>query len=318
MAGTLAKKRSKMVIVREERTSFYLFIIPWIFGFLCLQLTPILWGFIISLTNQTAFSPVIKFVGFKNYAKIIADPDVMYSFYSTFLYTIGNTLIAVFIGFIFALLMEQPVPGRSFFRTMLYFPYMVPLVAVGWIFKIFLERDTGFFNMILVNLGFIESNIPWLQRFPLGSILSLSLWQAGWSMIIFVGALSTVPRELYEVATIDGAGYLRKVRHIMLPMISPFIFFQLVMSFIYAAQEFIRPYIMNPRPIRGSMLTRFPPPKETFFIMARGYYTIVTEHKFAVGLALLWILFAFVLILTVVFVKSGGFWVYTEMDEEEK
>ena len=149
----------------------------------------------------------------------------------------------------------------------------------------------------------------------MGSILLLSFWQAGWSMIIFLGALSTVPRELYEVATIDGAGYGRRMRHIMLPLISPFIFFQLVMSFIYAMQAFIQPYLLNPRPIRGNWVMTNPPPNATFFVMSRAYYIISGQHKFAYGLAMLWVLFAVVLVLTILFVRFGGFWVYTEAEE---
>jgi multiple sugar transport system permease protein len=190
------------------------------------------------------------------------------------------------------------------------------MVAVGWIFRIFLERDTGFLNIVLLRLGVIQSGIPFIQNSPMGSILMLSFWQAGWSMIIFLGALSTVPRELYEVATIDGAGYGRRVRHIMLPLISPFIFFQLVMSFIYAMQAFIQPYILNPRTIRGNWLMQQTPPNETFFVMSRAYYIITNLNKFAYGLAMLWVLFAVVLAGTILFVKFGGFWVYTEAEEK--
>jgi len=302
---------------RQKRISFYTFIAPWVFGFLFLQIIPIVWGFIISLTNRTAFPTEVKFIGFENYVNVFKDPEVFASFKASFIYTIANTLIAVCVGFIFALLLDKPVLGRGAFRTLLYFPYMIPMVAVGWIFRLFLERDTGFLNMILLNLGIIKSNIPWLQAYPLGSILFLSVWQAGWSMIIFLGALSTVPDELYEVATIDGANYLRRVRHIMLPLISPFIFFQFVMSFIYAMQAFIQPYIMNPRTIRGNWVMRTPPPEETFFVMARSYYIIISQHKFAYGLAMLWVLFTFILIFTIAFVRLGGFWVYTEVEEKK-
>jgi multiple sugar transport system permease protein len=299
----------------EKRLSFYLFIAPWIFGFIFLQVTPIVWGFIISLTNRTAFPIAVKFVGLKNYVELFRDTDVLQSYWVSFVYTVSNTLIAVVTGFFFALLLDREVPGRGFFRTILYFPYMIPLVAVGWIFRLFLERDTGFLNIVLTRLGILGSGIPWLQTYPMGSILMLSFWQAGWSMIIFLGALSTVPRELYEVATIDGANYLRRVRHIMLPLISPFIFFQLVMSFIYAMQAFIQPYIMNPRPIRGNWMMRNPPPNEIFFVMSRSYYVLTGQNRYAYALAILWVLFAFVLIFTIVFVRLGGFWVYTEAGE---
>jgi len=300
---------------RHKRTSFYVFIAPWLFGFIFLQVVPIAWGFVISLSNRTAFPVAVKFVGLKNYLEVFRDPEVLTSYWVSFVYTVSNTLIAVFTGFILALLMDRNLPGRGFFRTILYFPYMIPLVAVGWIFRLFLERDTGFLNTVLVRLRVLETGIPWMQQFPMGSILMLSFWQAGWSMIIFLGALSTVPTELYESATIDGAGYGKRVRHIMLPLISPFIFFQFVMSFIYAMQAFLQPYILNPRPIRGNWVMRNPPPSETFFVMARGYYIITAQNRFAYGLAMLWILFAFILVFTILFVKFGGFWVYTEAEE---
>jgi multiple sugar transport system permease protein len=301
---------------RHKRVSFYVFLLPWILGFLFLQVVPIAWGFIISLTNRSAFPVSIKFVGLKNYLTLFQDTEVLSSYWVSFVYTIFNTLIGVVTGFVFALLLDRELPGRGFFRTILYFPYMIPLVAVGWIFRIFLEKDTGFLNILLVRLGILGSGVPWMQQSPMGSILLLSFWQAGWSMVIFLGALSTVPKELYEVATIDGAGYGRRVRHIMLPLISPFIFFQLVMSFIYAMQAFIQPYIMNPRVIRGNWVMQNPPPNDIFFVMSRAYYIISGQHKFAYGMAMLWVLFAVVLILTILFVKFGGFWVYTEADEK--
>jgi len=308
---------TRFSLERHKRTSFYLFLLPWIIGFLFMQVTPIIWGFLISLTNRSAFPIAVRFVGLKNYLELFRDKAVLGSYWVSFVYTIANTLIGVITGFLFALMLDRNLPGRGFFRTILYFPYMIPMVAVGWIFRIFLERDTGFLNIVLMRLGILESGIPFIQQSPMGSILILSFWQAGWSMIIFLGALSTVPRELYEVATIDGAGYGRRVRHIMLPLISPFIFFQLVMSFIYAMQAFIQPYILNPRPIRGNWLMTNTPPEETFFVMSRAYYIITSQNKFSYGLAMLWVLFAVVLLGTILFVKFGGFWVYTEAEERK-
>jgi multiple sugar transport system permease protein len=308
---------ARFSLERHKRASFFLFLAPWIFGFVFMQVTPIVWGFIISLTIRTAFPIAIKFTGLKNYLELFGDKAILGSYWVSFVYTIANTLIGVVTGFLFALMLDRNLPGRGFFRTMLYFPYMIPMVAVGWIFRIFLERDTGFLNIVLLRLGILESGIPFMQQSPMGSILMLSFWQAGWSMIIFLGALSTVPKELYEVATIDGAGYGRRVRHIMLPLISPFIFFQLVMSFIYAMQAFIQPYILNPRTIRGNWLMQNTPPNETFFVMSRAYYTIINLNRFAYGLSMLWVLFVVVLLLTILFIKFGGFWVYTEAEERK-
>jgi multiple sugar transport system permease protein len=135
-------------------------------------------------------------------------------------------------------------------------------------------------------------------------------------MIIFLGGLSTIPNELYEVARIDGAGYLRRLRKITIPLLSPFIFFQLVVSAIYSMQKFVEPYILNPRQIRGGNLTQQVPPKDTFFVMTRAYDIVFNRSRFAYGIALLWILFAFILIVTVIFVKLGGFVVYSEAEEK--
>ena len=309
--------RKRLSVKRAQRSSFYLFIGLWLIGFLVFQLMPIVWGFATSLTNRMAFSVAIKFIGMQNYTKLLADPEILFSFLTTFIYTISSTTIAVLFGLFFALLLEKDTPARGLFRTLLYLPYVIPLIAVGWIFRLFLERETGFLNVVLRNIGLISANVGWLQQFPRESIVALALWRAGWSMIIFLGGLSTVPKELYEVAAIDGARYFKKLARITLPMISPFIFFQFVVSFIYSMQQFIQPYIMNPRPIRGAGVTVTPPPRETFFIMSRAFFTITNQNRFAYGLAMLWMLFFVVLIITIIFVKFGGFWVYTETSEKE-
>ncbi len=303
--------------VAEQRTSFYLFLLPWIVGFLLFQLIPIGWGFWTSLTNRMAFSTSIKFIGLANYVKAVQDPEMMYSFVTTFLYALLHTTLAILTGLIAALLLEREMPGRSAFRTILYFPYMIPLIAVGWIFRLFLDRDTGFFNIFLLKLHLAPSAVAWLATYPLGSIVSLAIWQAGWSLIIFLGGLSTIPGELYEASTMDGANYPRRFFHVALPLLSPFIFFQFVSSMIYAMQTFIQSFILNPRPLRGEMLFMTPPPRETFFVMARGFFEVTGKNRFAYGLALLWMLFLVVLLITIIFIRLGGFVVYTEAEERK-
>lgn len=314
MAGSGIRKLS--TIARQRRISFYIFISPWIFGFILFQLMPIAWGFSISLTNQMAFTVTKKFIGLENYIQLLSDPEIQYSFLTTFIYTVSSTTLAVVTGLIIALILEKEVPGRGIFRTVIYFPYMIPLIAVGWIFKIFLDRDTGFFNIFLSKIGLISTNIAWLSNFSRGSIVSLSIWMSGWSMIIFLGGLSTIPAELYEAAKIDGAGYLRSLKLITLPLLSPFAFFQFVTSCICSMQKFIEPYILNPRQQRGGEITLQIPPRETFFVMARGYNIVFAKSRFAQGLALLWILFVFILIITIIFIRFGGFFVYTEAEEK--
>ena len=308
----------KNLLKRETTASFFIFISPWIFGFIFFQLIPIFWGLGTSFTNRMAFTTNLKFVGFANYIKHLKDIEVMFSFGVTILYSVLHTTIAIVMGFILALMLERRVWGRGLFRTLLYFPYMLPLIAVGWIFRIFLERDTGYLNILLIKIGILSENIAWLSEFPFLSILSLSFWQAGWSMVIFLGGLSTIPESLYEAATIDGAGYIKKLKNIVIPLVSPFILFQFITSVVYSMQAFIQPYILNPRPIRGSGLLSTLPPRDTFFVMAKGYYTIITQYRFASGMALLWMLFIIVILITLIFLKAGAFFVYSEVDNTKK
>ncbi len=309
----MQKGRNK-IRERNKTASFFIFIAPWIFGFVLFQLVPIFWGLYISFTNRMAFTANLKFVGLANYIKHLKDDDILYSFGTTILYSVLHTSIAILMGFILALMLEKRIWARGLFRTLLYFPYMLPLVAVGWIFKIFLERDTGYLNIFLTKMGLLSHNVAWLSDFPLLSILSLSFWQAGWSMVIFLGGLSTIPASLYEAATIDGAGFRKKLLNIIIPLVSPFILFQFITSIVYSMQAFIQPYILNPRPIRGGNLMATIPPKETFFVMAKGYFLIITQFRFASGIALLWMLFIIVMVVTFIFLKMGAFFVYSETD----
>jgi len=307
--------RTASTIARERRISFIIFISPWVFGFLLFQVMPIIFGLTTSLTNQMAFTLKRKFIGLANYVKLLSDPDVRYSFLTTFIFTLSHTCLAVITGLIVALLLEKEVPGRGVFRTLLYFPYMIPLIAVGWIFRIFLDRDTGFFNIFLMQIGLIKTNIAWIGQFTRGSIVSLAIWMSGWSMIIFLGGLSTIPNELHESARIDGAGYVTRLFRITLPLLSPFAFFQFVTSNIFAMQKFIEPYIIHPKQQRGGQLTQQRPPRDTFFVMTRAYDTVFNKNQYAMGLALLWLLFLVIVIITIVFIKLGGFVVYSETED---
>ncbi len=303
---------------REKRIALYLFISPWLVGFLVFYVFPIIWGFSVSLTNRMAFSVVVKSIGFENYVKILTDPQLLNSFKTTFLFTLAATAVAVITGLCLALLLERPILGRSAFRTLFYFPYMIPLVAVGWIFRIFLDRDAGFLNAILVRVGLMKQSVAWLGLFPRGSIAVLSIWRAGWSMLIFLGGLSTIPDELYDSTAIDGANYWRRLRHMTLPLLSPFIFFQVVVSVIYAMQVFIQPYILNPRPFRpGAGIMNTIPPDETFFVTARAFNAVFTQGRFAYGLAMLWLLFLVILVITIAITRIGRSFVYSEAETGE-
>jgi multiple sugar transport system permease protein len=299
---------------REKRKSFYLFMSLWIVGFAVFQLIPILWGFNASLTNRMAFSLKVKYVGFLNYLKVFADEGVLYSIYTTFIFAMLNTVIQVPLGFALALVVNTKILGKGFFRLFYYLPYVIPVVATGWILRIFFDKNVGTLNILLLNLGLIRQNISWLGDHTMFSVLAAGFWRVGWSMLIFLGGLATIPSDLYDAADVDGAGALRKLGIITLPMLSPFIAFQCVVSFIYGMQEFILPYLLNPTAIRGGQVTMESPPRETFFILPKGYDLIFNKGRLAYGFAVLWVTFIIILVLSLIFARIAKKSTYSEMD----
>ena len=301
-------------IQREKRQSFYIFMALWIIGFAVFQLIPILWGFNVSLTNRMAFSVTVKSVGFKNYLLALKDPTVYYAIYTTLLYAFLNTAIQVSLGLLLALLVDQKMKGQSFFRVMFYLPYVIPIVATGWIMRVFFDKNVGTLNLLLLNLGMIQNGISWMGEHGMFTILTAGFWRVGWSMLIFIGGLSTIPGDLYDAASVDGAGYLKRFKVVTLPFLSPFIAFQLVVSFIYGMQVFILPYILNPTAIRGAQVTLQTPPRETFFILSKGYDLIFNRGRLAYGFAVLWITFIIVLIFSLIYTYLVKKATYSEME----
>jgi multiple sugar transport system permease protein len=307
------EKHSKSLIEKDKRKSFYWFMSLWIVGFAVFQLIPIMWGLKVSFTNQMAFSVQTKFVGLTNYVKVFHDASVFSSVANTLFFSLLSTFLQIFIGFVLAMLIEKHFFMQGFFRIMFYLPYVIPIVATGWIFRVFLDKNVGTLNVFLSQLNLISDNISWLGKHGLLSILMANIWRVGWSMLIFIGGLSTIPRELYNAASVDGAGYLTKMRIITIPFLSPFIAFQMVVSFIYGMQVFILPYILNPTAIRGAQVTSETPPKETFYILAKGYDIIFNKGRLAYGFAVLWVTFVIVLIFSLIYTRMVKKMTYSEV-----
>ena len=265
-----------------------------------------LWGLQVSLTNRTLFTARPSFVGLRNYLALAGDPAIRDAFLTTFLYTLSSTGLSVGLGLALALLLERSLPGKAGLRTLFYFPCLIPDIAVGWIFRIFLERDSGLFNALF------RLRVDWLAVLPRGTLISLSAWQAGWAMLILLGGLATIPEELDEAARIDGAAYHQRLRHITLPLLTPFLLFLAVTGFIACMQVFLLPFLLSPFPQRGVYLFDKGLPRETNFIMSRALFLTISNTRFAYGLALMWLLFLSLLAFTFLFLRLSRLWVYEE------
>jgi multiple sugar transport system permease protein len=264
-----------------------------------------IFSFIISLTRWDLINPP-KFVGMSNYATILID-DFRFrqSLRVTALYAALSLPLGMMGSLAVAMLLNMNLKGMRVFRSIFYIPAILPGVAVTmlwlWIFK----PQGGVLNEILS--VFHISPKPWLAdpNWALPSFVIMSLWAVGGGMIIYLAGLQSVPTQLYEAAEIDGAGLWKKFTKITLPMISPTIFFNLIMGVIGSFQVFTASYIMTPG---GG------PGYSTLFYVLYLYQKAFKYLQMGYASALAWILFVIVLVLTLIVFKTSAKWVYYETE----
>jgi multiple sugar transport system permease protein len=218
---------------------------PWIVGFLIFTLIPVILSAYLSFCQFDGLRPPV-WIGLENFSTLAADP--------VFAQVLGNTLIyaafALPLGALFsiglALLLSFGVPGQTLWRAIIFVPTLVPLVATAMIWQSLYNGQYGAFNVLLRAVG--VQGPAWLAdpNWTMPSMVLLSLWSVGHAVVIYLAALQDVPRSLYEAAEVDGAGALGRLRHVTLPMISPAVFFNVVVGVIFVWQVFAVPQIMIP------------------------------------------------------------------------
>lgn len=278
------------------------YILPWMIGFLVFGLYPFMASILYSFTDYTLLkSP--NFVGIKNYITMFTtDKDFYKSLGITVLYSVVAVPCKLTFALIVALLLNRKLRAVNFFRTVYYIPSILGgSVAVAIVWKSLFVND-GYINSFLSLLGIAP--VKWLGS-PVSAIsviVMLHIWQFGSSMIIFLAGLKQVPQELYEVARVDGAGKIRIFFKITLPLLTPVVFFNLVMQLINSLQEFTAPFL----------ITQGGPMKYTYFYGMKLYEYGFKYYKMGYACALSWVLFAIILLLTALIFKSSNRWVYYE------
>ncbi|MBN1666185.1 MAG: sugar ABC transporter permease [Anaerolineales bacterium] len=265
------------------------------------------------------FNPAVPdqatFIGFENWNRaLFQDEEVRLSFFRT----IRFALISLPIGLSFALFLaillnSKNVLGKNVYRTLFYMPTMIPLVAAVLIWNGVLNEQTGWINVFIERLTGInavgQGGLRWLAdpKLVYFAYTMFGLWGVGNAMIIFLAGLQGVPTELYEAAEIDGASWLQRLRSITLPMITPVIFYQLVLGVIGSLQYFLAPFVLN----RG---TGFPEGMTRFY-MVYFYKQSFTFFNMGYGATLAWLMFIVALILTIVLFGTARYWVYYASEE---
>jgi multiple sugar transport system permease protein len=308
-----AVRRPASARTRRKSVEFYLFIAPWLFGLVLLLIIPLAGGFATSLTNYDGLNLFnLKFVGADNYTRAFNDPDARYALGRTLLWAGLNVPIWMALSFALALILNQNIRGRGFFRTLFYIPTVIPVVPMVWIWKIFLDQNNGLLNAIL-SVFRPGTAVPWLSEYALFGLTAIAAFSGlGWGMVVFLAGLQDIPDELVEAARIDGANSWQVLRHITLPLMSPVVFFVLVLGVITSFQQFILPLLLG----NGTEQLRYPP-RDAYFFMVHTYLQLFGHQRFGYGSALLWLLFVVILGLTLLLFKTQRYWVYTEASPEE-
>jgi multiple sugar transport system permease protein len=275
---------------------------PWIIGMLVFTLYPILASFYYSFTQYDVVSSP-RFIGLENFrVLLLEDKQYHKAILNTAFYAFLAIPLGMLVSFSVALLLNMKVRGMAAFRTVFYLPSILPEIAAALLWMWILNTQYGLLNQTLKAVGI--KPIGWLTspQWTKPSLILISLWAIGSSLVIFLAALQDIPQHLYEAADIDGATPWQKTLNITLPMITPTIFFNLVLGIIAATQYFTTSFV-----ILGAG-----PLESTRFYMYHLYQNAFRYFKMGYASAMALILFLFVLMVTIILFKTSGRWVYYE------
>lgn len=291
--------------------TFYLMIAPWLIGFLALGVIPLVVGLLASFTNYDGLNvDAYKWIGMRNYNRIFQDSEALYAFRRTLLWSALNVPIWLVLSFTLALILNQSIQARGFFRTLFYLPSIIPAVGAVWAWRLLLDPNNGVVNAI-ISIFRPGTAILWTTDYALQSLTMMSVWQgAGVGMVIFLAGLQGIPRELEEAAHLDGASKLQVFRHVTIPLMTPVIFFQLILAIIGSLQQFALPMLLAGGRM-GSV-----PPRDAYFFVVHVMRQIFTFSRFGYGLALMWVLFIVVVVLTLIVFRTSRYWVFYEVEIE--
>jgi multiple sugar transport system permease protein len=279
--------------------------LPWIIGFVFFALWPILQSLYYSFNAYDVFNPPV-WTGLANYRELFADDVFATSLANTVYYTVISVPLQIVVALLLAFLMTSRIRGVPVFMALYYLPSVIAGVAVSLIWKYLFQSDIGIFNTLLGYVG--VGGPPWLDSvlWSKPSLILLSTWQVGTIMIIYIAAIKNIPRDYYDAATIDGAGLLRQFIRITIPLISPLVFFTVVIRLIDSFKIFTEVWALtydNPMPAGG-------PARSTLMLVVYIFQNAFSTFRMGYASALSWVLLVIVLVLTLANFRMAKAWVH--------
>jgi ABC-type sugar transport system permease subunit len=304
VARTLSQSRFSGLAWRRARWG-YVFIAPWIIGFLAFTAFPMVATFVFSFTNiNLAQAEPLRFVGLKNYETLLRDRQVWDSLGITLKFAVLALPVAVILPFLVALLLHsRHLRFSGVFRVLFFLPYVVPFVAGVFIWQSMLNADTGWVNILLKAIG-ISKPPDWLEdpTWVYPGLVIMGVWGIGAGVIVYLAGLRGIPTDLYEAARIDGAGAWASLRYITVPMMTPVIFYTIVLAVVEVLQYFLVPLVLK----NGTG----EPGGSTLFYNLYLYKNFFTFQNMSYGATLAWVLFAISLVITLILFGTARRWVY--------
>lgn len=291
-------------MARREALTFYIMVLPWVVGFLLFIAYPMARSFYLAFTRYNLKTEP-EWIGLDNFVEMFTNDDKFWqSFKVTTLYVLGSVPAGTLFALVVAMVLAQALRGVNFWRTIYFMPTMVSGVAVAVMWTYLLNPEYGLANQLLdmINVkgpGWIAS-----QTWALPSLILMSWWSIGGQMVIYLAGLKGIPQALYEAAEIDGAGEWAKFRYVTIPMLSPTIFFNLVLGLIGAFQIFEGPLV----------LTEGGPNNATLTYVLNLYNEAFRFIHFGYASAMAWFLFAVIMGMTLLVIRSSAIWVYYESE----
>jgi multiple sugar transport system permease protein len=289
------KKKNGKVISKKMRKNLvaYSFILPNFIGFAIFTLGPVIFAFVLAFLNWDGNNPM-TFAGFDNFKKLFTDSRFNDSFWNTIIYVIGTVPLTLVSALGLAVVLNQKVKGRNFFRTVSFFPYVASIVAVAAVWNMIFNPANGPVNMVLSKLGVATEHLPgWAadKHWAMITVILFSVWKnMGYYMIIYLAGLQGISGDLYEAAGLDGANTWQKFKSITWPMLSPTTFFVTIMLTISSFKVYDQMY----------MITQGGPGTSTLVLVYHIYNVAFKNWDLGYASAISMVLFLLVLIVTVV------------------
>ncbi len=284
----------------RKRLTAYCFLLPNLIGFLVFTLIPVVAALGLSFMRWDSYNPT-QFVGLQNFRIMLRDSSFRISFWNTIYFTCATVPLTVIVSLVLALALDKGLKGLSVFRAIHFFPHIASTVAVAVVWQFLYNADMGPINMFLKTMGVTDpprwtASVTWAMP----AVIIMGVWKsAGYYMIMFLAGLQGIPNHLYEAATIDGANGWHRFRYVTLPLLTPTLFFVIIMNLIYSFKVFDQIYIM----------TQGGPGRATSVLVYYIYVQAFVNQNFGYASAMAFVLFLILLVITIVQFRLQEKWV---------